>query len=37
VIKMALENLVQKEKISGIKKYAEKIDLDIDIESMSSR
>jgi hypothetical protein len=37
LIVMALENLIQKEKIKGIKQYAGKIDLDIDLARMRRR
>jgi Arc/MetJ family transcription regulator len=37
VIKTALENLIQREKIKEIKKYAGKIDLNIDIVKMRAR
>jgi len=37
VIKEALLNLIQKEKIKGLKKYHGKIDLDIDLNSMRKR
>jgi hypothetical protein len=37
LIVMALENLIQKEKIKGIKQYAGKIDLGIDIARMRRR
>jgi hypothetical protein len=37
LIKTALQNLIQKEKIKDIKKYFGKIDLDIDLDSMRNR
>jgi Arc/MetJ family transcription regulator len=37
VIKTALENLIQREKIKEIKKYAGKIDLNIDMAKMRAR
>ncbi len=37
VIKIALENLVQKEKIKGLKKYFGKADLDIDLDRIRDR
>jgi Arc/MetJ family transcription regulator len=37
VIKSALENLIQREKIKGLKDYAGKIDLELDIEAMRKR
>jgi Arc/MetJ family transcription regulator len=37
VIMMALENLIRAEKIKGIKNYAGKIDLGIDLEKMRKR
>ncbi|AEF86771.1 conserved hypothetical protein [Treponema primitia ZAS-2] len=37
VIMTALENLIRAEKIKGIKDYAGKIDLGIDIEKMRKR
>jgi Arc/MetJ family transcription regulator len=37
VIKTALENLIQREKIKGLKEYAGKIDLEIDLEAMRKR
>jgi Arc/MetJ family transcription regulator len=37
VIKTALENLIQREKIKGLKDYAGKIDLGIDLEAMRKR
>jgi hypothetical protein len=37
VIKTALENLIQREKIKGLKDYAGKIDLEIDLEAMRKR
>lgn len=37
VIKMALQNLIQKEKIKDLKKYYGKIDLDIDLDTMRNR
>ena len=37
VIKIALQGLIQKEKIKGIKNYYGKIDLDIDLNSMRNR
>ncbi|GHV81994.1 hypothetical protein AGMMS49991_05520 [Spirochaetia bacterium] len=37
VVMMALENLIRGEKIKGIKNYAGKIDLGIDLEKMRKR
>jgi len=37
VIKMALENLIQKEKIKELKNYFGKVDLDINIDTMRNR
>jgi hypothetical protein len=37
LIVTALENLIRKEKIKEIKKYAGKIDLDIDLAKMRKR
>ena len=37
VIKMALENLIQKEKIKELKSYFGKVNLDIDLDSMRNR
>lgn len=37
VITIALENLIQKEKIQGIKKYKGKIKLDIDLAMLRQR
>jgi Arc/MetJ family transcription regulator len=37
VVMTALENLIRAEKIKGIKDYAGKIDLGIDIEKMRKR
>jgi Arc/MetJ family transcription regulator len=37
VIKTALEDLIQREKIQGLKNYAGKIDLGINIEEMRKR
>jgi Arc/MetJ family transcription regulator len=37
VIKAALENLIHREKIQGLKEYAGKIDLEIDLEAMRKR
>jgi Arc/MetJ family transcription regulator len=37
VIKLALQNLIQKENIKDIKKYFGKIDLDIDLDIMRNR
>ncbi len=37
VIKTALINLIQKEKIKGIKKYYGKLDLDIDLDVVRNR
>jgi hypothetical protein len=34
VIKVALENLIQKEKIQGLKKYYGKVDLGIDLDTL---
>lgn len=37
LIKTALKNLIQKEKIKDIKQYFGKINLDIDLDAMRSR
>jgi hypothetical protein len=37
VIKAALQNLIQKEKITGLKKYRGKLDLQIDLDTLRSR
>jgi hypothetical protein len=37
VIKTALLNLIQKEKIGGIKKYYGKLDLEIDVDVLRDR
>jgi len=37
VIKTALQNLIQKEKIRGLKNYFGKIDLDIDLDTLRDR
>jgi Arc/MetJ family transcription regulator len=37
VIKIALQSLIQKEKIKGIKNYYGKINLDIDLDTMRNR
>ena len=37
VIKTALQNLIQKEKIRGLKDYFGKIDLDIDLDTLRDR
>jgi hypothetical protein len=37
VIKMALQGLIQKEKIKDIKNYYGKINLDIDLDTMRNR
>ncbi|MFZ5860003.1 MAG: type II toxin-antitoxin system VapB family antitoxin [Spirochaetota bacterium] len=37
VIKTALENLIQKEKIKGIKRYYGKVDLGIDLDTLRDR
>lgn len=37
VIKEALSNLIQKEKIKNIKKFQGKIDLNIDLDAMRKR
>lgn len=37
VIKAALHNLIQKEKITGLKKYRGKVDLKIDLDAMRNR
>ena len=37
VIKLALQNLIQKENIKDIKKYFGKINLDIDLDIMRNR
>ena len=37
VIKIALQGLIQKEKVRDIKNYFGKVDLDIDLDSMRKR
>jgi len=37
VIKTALQNLIQKEKIRGLKDYFGKLDLDIDLDTLRNR
>lgn len=37
VIKTALQNLIQKEKVKELKKYYGKIDLDIDLDTLRNR
>lgn len=37
VIKLALQNLIQKEKIKDIKKYFGRIDLEIDLNTLRDR
>lgn len=37
LIKLALENIIQKNKIKGLKKYRGKIDLDIDLNTLRKR
>lgn len=37
LVKIALKNLIQKEEIKGIKEYAGKIDLHIDMAKMRQR
>jgi hypothetical protein len=37
LIKTALENLIQKEKIKDLKKYFGKIDLDVDLDVLRQR
>jgi hypothetical protein len=37
VITLALNNLIRKEKIQGIKKYRGKLDLDIDLAALRQR
>ncbi|MFZ4617267.1 MAG: type II toxin-antitoxin system VapB family antitoxin [Rectinemataceae bacterium] len=37
VIKAALRNLIQREKIKDLKKYFGKVDLDIDLEKLRDR
>lgn len=37
VVKIALENLIQKEKVKNLNKYYGKINLDIDIEKLRKR
>ncbi|OHE66043.1 MAG: hypothetical protein A2Y36_13460 [Treponema sp. GWA1_62_8] len=37
LIKTALQNLIQKEKIKGLKNYFGKIDLEIDLDFMRNR
>ncbi|MCF8260971.1 MAG: type II toxin-antitoxin system VapB family antitoxin [Melioribacteraceae bacterium] len=37
LIKLALENIIQKNKIMELKKYRGKIDLDIDLDTLRKR
>jgi Arc/MetJ family transcription regulator len=37
VIKEALQNLIQKEKVKGLKKFSGKVDLKIDLDSLRKR
>ena len=37
LIKLALENIIQKNKILGLKKFRGKLDLDIDLNSLRNR
>jgi hypothetical protein len=37
LIKIALQNLIQKEKIKGLKKYFGKMDLEIDLKALRNR
>ena len=37
VIQIALEELIRKEKISDLKKYKSKVDLDIDLDKLRKR
>jgi hypothetical protein len=37
VIKIALRNLIEKEKIKGLKKYYGKVDLDMDLNALRKR
>ena len=37
LIKLALENIIQKNKIIGLKKFRGKVDLDIDLNSLRKR
>jgi Arc/MetJ family transcription regulator len=37
LIKTALQNLIQKEKIKDLKRYFGKVDLDIDLEQLRNR
>lgn len=37
VIKVALENLIQKEKIKELKKYYGKVNLDLDLDDLRKR
>jgi len=37
LIKTALQNLIQKEKVRNIKQYFGKVDLDIDLDSLRQR
>ena len=37
LIKAALQNLIQKEKVRSIKQYFGKVDLDIDLDSLRKR
>jgi len=37
VIKTALQNLIQREKIKDLKKYFGKVDLDIDLDKLRER
>jgi len=37
VIKLALNNLIQKEKIQGLREYFGKLDLEIDLDELRNR
>jgi hypothetical protein len=37
VIKEALQNLIQREKVKGLKKFSGKVDLKIDLDSLRKR
>jgi Arc/MetJ family transcription regulator len=37
LIKLALENLIQKNKIKALKRYRGKVDLEIDLDSLRKR
>jgi len=37
VIKVALENLIQKQKIQGLKQYYGRLDLNMDLETLRER